>query len=191
MKRAVIISERGGRFSQQEAVSFALWIRSILFHKNAWTGPWEILEDLPSFPYQLLFSAGGSRSLSGSLSRAGSRQQRCDKMVMLHETEPNDMNNAKHDQTGSTASDPTTPLLYAAENGHSEIVQQFLALAHQQNQIKLDSLDRTGQRSIEPQRPQKGAVLYSSVQLSATSGHLCHRLWRSVRPCTELPKMET
>ena len=38
--------------------------------------------------------------------------------------------------------------------------QQYLAYLD-----SLDSLDSAGQRSIEPQRLQKGAVLYSAVQL--------------------------
>jgi hypothetical protein len=48
----------------------------------------------------------GCQMQSKRLSHAQSKQQQCNRMRILHE--PNDMNNAKHNQTGSTASDPTT-----------------------------------------------------------------------------------
>ena len=37
---------------------------------------------------------------------------------------------------------------------------------NQQNKNHVDNLGRAGQRAIEPQKFQKGAVLYSAVQLS-------------------------
>ena len=61
---------------------------------------------------------------------------------------------------------------------------------HQQNQAKLDNLDRAGQRSIEPQRLQTGAVLCSSVQYSAKAVQLCQCLSVSVGVCADWPKME-
>ena len=53
------------------------------------------------------------------------------------------------------------------------------------------SLDRAVQRSIEPQKLQKGALLYSSAQYPAKSVQLCVGLSLSVGLCTEWPKMET
>ena len=64
---------------------------------------------------------------------------------------------------------------------------------HQQNQANLyslDSLDRAGQWSIEPQKLQKGAVLYSSAQHPAKSVQLCAGLRLSVGLCAEQPKTE-
>ena len=58
--------------------------------------------------------------------------------------------------------------LYEQKTGFADV-----HIIHQQNPVHLNSLDRAGQKSIELQRPQKGAVLYSSVQLSANSGQLC------------------
>ena len=63
--------------------------------------------------------------------------------------------------------------------------------SHQQNQVNLDSLDRAVQRSIDPQKLQKGALLYSSAQYPAKSVQLCVGLSLSVGLCTEWPKMET
>jgi hypothetical protein len=62
---------------------------------------------------------------------------------------------------------------------------------HQQNQVNLDSLDRAVQRSIEPQKLQKGALLYSSAQYPEKSVQICVGLSLSVGLCTEWPKMET
>jgi len=49
---------------------------------------------------------------------------------------------------------------------------------HQQNPVHLDSLDRAGQKSIEPQSPQKGAMLYSFPQTLAGSVEVCQALCR-------------
>jgi uncharacterized protein (DUF2235 family) len=46
---------------------------------------------------------------------------------------------------------------------HTDVEEVWFS--HQQNQGHLDSLNRTGQRSIEPQKSQKGAVLDGAVQL--------------------------
>jgi hypothetical protein len=62
---------------------------------------------------------------------------------------------------------------------------------HQQNQVNLDSLDRAVQRSIESQKLQKGALLYSSAQYPTRSVQLCVGLSLSVGLCTEWPKTET
>jgi len=62
---------------------------------------------------------------------------------------------------------------------------------HQQNQVNLDSLHRAAQRSIEPQKLQKGALLYSTAQCPAKSVQLCVGLSLSVGLCAECPKTET
>ena len=72
---------------------------------------------------------------------------------------------------------------------------EFLFSVHQQNQANLDSLDRAVQRSIEPQKLQKGVLLYSSVQHPTKSVQLCAGLSLSVcdggiRLCAEWPKIE-
>jgi hypothetical protein len=54
---------------------------------------------------------------------------------------------------------------------------------HQQNPIHLNSLDRAVKRTIELRRLQKGAMLYSDVQLPAISVSLCGS--------AVCPKMET
>ena len=66
----------------------------------------------------------------------------------------------------------------------------FFCKPHQQNQVNLDSLDRAVQRSIESQKLQKGALLYSSAQYPAKSVQLCVGLSLSVGLCTDWPKME-
>ena len=63
-------------------------------------------------------------------------------------------------------------------------------LQHQQNQVNLDSLDRAVQRSIEPQKLQKGALLYSSARYPTKSVQHCVGLPLSVSLCTEWPEME-
>jgi hypothetical protein len=65
-----------------------------------------------------------------------------------------------------------------------------MTVLHQQNQANLDSLDRSVQRSIEPQKLQKGALLYSSAQYPAKSVQLCVGLSSSLGLCAEWPKTE-
>ena len=65
-------------------------------------------------------------------------------------------------------------------------MDSLVCLMHQQNQVNLDSLDRAVQRSIEPQKLQKGALLYSSAQYPTKSVQLCVGLSLSVGLYTEL-----
>ena len=69
---------------------------------------------------------------------------------------------------GVTVNTPTTiPVMISMGTWYLDLnVYTMLPNVHQQNKIHLDNLDRAGQRSIEPQKLQKGADLYSAVQLS-------------------------
>ena len=68
-----------------------------------------------------------------------------------------------------------------------KFVQEYVLnnKVHQQNQANLDSLNRAGQRTIEPQKLQKGAVLYSAIQLPAISVQLCGSLSGPVAVSTQ------
>ena len=74
------------------------------------------------------------------------------------------------------------PMAFPTPSDVNQLTSCYLDALHQQNLAypdSLDSLDSAGQRSIEPQRLQKGAMLYSAVQLLRSMWQHCDTAFTS------------